>query len=31
MSEADLVAKLEVWPFVPDGLEVFRRYLELRA
>jgi len=28
MGEADLVAKLHEWPFVPDGLKVFRRYLE---
>jgi isopentenyldiphosphate isomerase len=26
MPEADLIAKLDEWPFVPDGLEVFRRY-----
>jgi len=27
MPEAELIAKLEEWPFVPDGLVVFRRYL----
>jgi isopentenyldiphosphate isomerase len=30
MREADLIAKLEEWPFVPDGLVVFRRYLDER-
>ena len=31
LSEAELVAKLDEWPFVPDGVEVFRRYLKERA
>lgn len=30
MPQADLVLKLETWPFVPDGLLVFRRYLQER-
>jgi inner membrane transporter RhtA len=30
MSEADLVANLDRWAFVPDGLRVFRRYLDER-
>jgi isopentenyldiphosphate isomerase len=30
MPEADLIAKLDEWPFVPDGLDVFRRYLSER-
>ena len=30
MPQADLVAKLDAWPFVPDGLLVFRRYLRER-
>jgi isopentenyldiphosphate isomerase len=28
MGEAALIAKLDEWRFVPDGLMVFRRYLE---
>jgi isopentenyldiphosphate isomerase len=28
MPETDLLAKLEEWPFVPDGLVAFRRYRE---
>jgi isopentenyldiphosphate isomerase len=31
LTEADLLAKLDVWPFVPDGLVAFRRYLDERA
>ena len=31
LSEPELVAKLDEWPFVPDGVEVFRRYLRERA
>ena len=31
LSEAELVAKLDEWPFVPDGVEVFSRYLRERA
>jgi isopentenyldiphosphate isomerase len=30
MPEANLIAKLEEWPFVPDGLVAFRRYLDER-
>lgn len=28
MSEDELLGKLDEWTFVPDGLEVFRRYLD---
>jgi isopentenyldiphosphate isomerase len=31
LSEPDLIAKLEEWPFVPDGLVAFKRYLEERG
>ncbi len=31
MPQGDLVEKLETWPFVPDGLLVFRRYLKERG
>lgn len=31
MPEEELIARLDEWPFVPDGLEVFRRYLAERA
>jgi isopentenyldiphosphate isomerase len=31
MPEADLIAKLLEWSFVPDGLVVFRRYLDERG
>ena len=27
LAEDELLARLEQWPFVPDGLEVYRRYL----
>jgi isopentenyldiphosphate isomerase len=30
MPESDLIAKLDAWPFVPDGLVAFRRYLDER-
>jgi len=30
MPQADLLARLDRWPFVPDGLLVFRRYLSGR-
>jgi isopentenyldiphosphate isomerase len=29
LSERDVILKLDEWPFVPDGLELFERYLEL--
>jgi isopentenyldiphosphate isomerase len=28
MSQTELIAKFDEWPFVPDGLVVFRRYAE---
>jgi isopentenyldiphosphate isomerase len=31
MREANLVGTLDGWPFVPDGLLVYRRYLEQRG
>jgi isopentenyldiphosphate isomerase len=31
MAEEDLIARLDEWPFVPDGLVTFRRYLAERA
>ena len=31
LGEGELLAKLERWPFVPDGLEIYRRYLAGRA
>jgi isopentenyldiphosphate isomerase len=31
IPEADLIAKLLEWSFVPDGLVVFRRYLDERG
>ncbi len=31
MPEADLIAKLGDWRFVPGGLQVFRRYLDERG
>jgi 8-oxo-dGTP pyrophosphatase MutT (NUDIX family) len=27
LADDELLARLEEWPFVPDGLEVYRRYL----
>jgi 8-oxo-dGTP pyrophosphatase MutT (NUDIX family) len=27
LDEGELLARLDEWPFVPDGLEVFRRWL----
>lgn len=31
MSQVDLIARLDQWAFVPDGLQVFRRYLDERG
>ncbi len=31
LPEAELLAKLDEWAFVPDGVDVFRRYLRERA
>ena len=31
LAEDELVARLEEWPFCPDALEIFRRYLEERS
>jgi isopentenyldiphosphate isomerase len=28
LTESDLIAKLDQWSWVPDGLEIFRRYLD---
>jgi 8-oxo-dGTP pyrophosphatase MutT (NUDIX family) len=31
MDEADLVERLDQWPFTPDGADAFRRYLNGRS
>lgn len=31
MPEDELIASLDEFPFVPDGIVVFRRYLDERA
>ena len=31
MYEANLIARFDRWAFVPDGLQVFRRYLDERG
>jgi len=31
MPEGDLIVKLEKWPFIPGGIQLFRRYLDERG